>query len=166
MGAAGASITMIAQLMMVFFLSLILSGHAAGHLQFVTRNPILVVAVTTLVSGVALWFAGQDTGVPALLIASFVAGATLGLSAGPITGIALQIAETRLASLGATNVLGMVRVLERGGAAVAMIAAGVFASFFGFGATTSAIGLYAIVAASIFLVFSARPSPKHVTEKS
>lgn len=159
MDAAGASITLIAQVMMIFFLALILAGHA-GHLRFVSRNPAHVVAITTLLSGVALWIAGQYPSPETLLMVSVMAGATLGLSAGPITEIALRSAETRLKSIGETNVLGMVRVLDRGGAALAMIAAGTFAVFFGFQAATSAIGLYAIVAAAVFLVFAARnPNP-------
>jgi len=160
MDEAGASITTIAQVMMLFFLSLTLAGYAAGQLRFVSLNPALVLAISTLGSGIALWYAGQAPTFQTLLIVSVIAGTSLGLSGGAIIDIALHSAETRLSWLGANNVLGMVRVLERGGPALAMIAAGAFASFFGFERTTSAIGLYAIVAASVFLVFAVR-TPKN-----
>ena len=154
MDAAGASITMIAQVMMLFFLSLIVAGYAAANFKTVSRHPARVLAVSTFVSGLSLVVAGQDASFQSLLVVSVITGASLGLSGGPITDIALQIAETRLTMLGTTNVLGMVRVLERGGAAGAMIAAGTFAAFFGFERTASAIGIYATIAAVVFLVFA------------
>jgi len=152
MDDVGASIRMIAQVMMLFFLSLTLTGQAAGQINALSAAPRAFAGLSTLAAGAAIWHIGAAPSFEGLLVVAVVAGAALGLSAGPITAVAVHLSQTSLHHLGLTNVLGMVRVLERAGAAAAMICAGAFAGTFGFERTTSMIGIYVCLAAAGFVV--------------
>ena len=159
MDDAGASIRMIAQVMMLFFLSLTLAGQVAGQVNAVSAAPGAISGFSTFVAGSAIWYIGAAPSFEGLLVVAVVSGAALGLSAGPITAVAVHLSQTSLHHLGLTNVLGMVRVLERAGAATAMIGAGAFAASFGFERTTSMIGIYACLAAAGFVLVTLAVSP-------
>ncbi|NIZ61238.1 hypothetical protein DL239_09645 [Sedimentitalea sp. CY04] len=167
MDDAGASIRMIAQVMMLFFLALTLAGQAAGHIKFVSTAPQACAGLGTLAAGAVIWHIGAAPSFEGLLFVAVVSGAALGLSAGPITAIVVHLSQTSLSHLGLTNVLGMVRVLERAGAAAAMVSAGAFAASFGFERTTSMIGIYACFAAAGFVVvtIATRPADRVATSR-
>jgi hypothetical protein len=71
---------------------------------------------------------------------------------GPQVSIAMSIAETDLAHLGSSAVLGSLRTLERGGSIIGLVLVALFSSYFGYAAAIGAMGIWVLAGSAVFVV--------------
>ena len=63
---------------------------------------------------------------------------------GPLTDKVMRLAEGPLSYLGASNVLGLMRVIERGGAIIGLLVAGILSGYYSYAATLNALAWFSI----------------------
>lgn len=155
MDSLGASVSVIARVMMCFFLALIVSGHVQGRLRGIVARPEFLMPVSALSAGGVLVVAGLMPSIASTLAASVAAGMALGFSGGPQIDTAMEAVEGPLAHLGSDRVLGSIRVVERGGAMLGLVVVGWLTDRAGYSASVLIIGVLTAAGAGIFVVLRA-----------
>lgn len=152
MDAAGASISEIAWVMMCFFLAMILGGYAQGRLPTGLASPGLLLVLGSVVAGTALLASSILPSVWLTQVAAVGSGAALGLAGGPQTALVMDAAEGPLQDLGASAVLGTIRVIERGGAIVGLVLVGWLTDALGYSGGVGLIGIVVLAGAVLFIL--------------
>ena len=148
----GASAADTGRTLMVFFLMIALMGPATARITDGRFDPAWAAGLGAVVCGLSLlvgagW--GSQLGV---LMAVWGAGIGQGILRGPQVSIAMSIAETDLAHLGSSAVLGTLRTLERGGSIIGLVLVALFSSNYGYAAAIGAIGVWILAGAAVFVV--------------
>ncbi|MCO6056586.1 MFS transporter [Pseudomonas sp. MOB-449] len=152
MDAAGASISEIARVMMCFFLAMILGGYAEGRLPAWITSPGLLLVLCSVVAGTALLVSSILPSVWLTQVAAVGSGAALGLAGGPQTALVMDAAEGPLQDLGASAVLGTIRVIERGGAIIGLVLVGWLTDALGYSGAVGLIGIVVLAGAGLFIL--------------
>lgn len=152
MDELGASISTIARVMMCFFLALIFGGYAEGRLPSRLSTPGYLLVASSILTGVLLLISAWLPSIWSTLAAAIGAGFALGLAGGPQTALVMAAAEGALAHLGSSVTLGAIRVLERGGAIIGLIAIGQLSDTTGYSGAVGIIGLAVLLGAGLFAV--------------
>ncbi len=148
----GASAADTGRTLMVFFLMIALMGPVTARVTDGRFDPALVAVLGAVLSGVslllgAIW--GTQLGV---LVAVWGAGIGHGMVRGPQISIAMSIAETDLARLGANAVLGSLRTLERGGSIIGLVLVALLSSTIGYAAAIGVVGVWVLAGVASFVV--------------
>jgi hypothetical protein len=85
-----------------------------------------------------------------MALAVVVAGIGHGMVRGPQVAVALSIAESELAHIGANAVLGALRTLERGGSVVGLIGIALLSSYIGYAGAIGATAVWVLGGAALF----------------
>jgi MFS family permease len=150
MDGLGSSVADIGRVMMVYFLVLIAAGAVYDKLPPRFANPSGVALASSLLSGASLLMAALHPSSWSYLLGAMGAGIGHGLSRGPQSALTVDLAEGALAHFGSNVVLGAVRILERGGSVVGLLAIGFLTSTIGYAGATGAIGLILLAGAAGF----------------
>jgi MFS family permease len=148
----GASAADTGRTLMVFFLMIALMGPATARVTDGRFDPALVAVLGAIVSGVALVMGAAWGSQLGIFLAVWVAGIGHGMVRGPQVSIAMSIAETDLAHLGSSAVLGSLRTLERGGSIIGLVLVALFSSYFGYAAAIGAMGIWVLAGSAVFVV--------------
>ena len=152
MDAAGASISEIAWVMICFFLAMILGGYAQVRLPTWLASPGLLLVLGSVVAGTALLASSILPSVWLTQVAAVGSGAAIGLAGGPQTALVMDAAEGPLQDLGASAVLGTIRVIERGGAIVGLVLVGWLTDALGYSGGVGLIGIVVLAGAGLFIL--------------
>jgi MFS family permease len=148
----GASVADIGRTLMLYFLMIALVGPIAARLAE-GRVPLAYVALGgALLSALALALPAAWPGELTILTAVVLCGVGHGMLRGPQVSLAMTIAETELADLGSTAVLGGLRTLERGGSILGLLAIAFLAGTLGYAAAITAMSFWVLGGAALFLL--------------
>lgn len=153
MNALGATAADVARMVMLYFLLLLLIAPVAPrldkHLHISTRAILGALLAATALGVAAIW-----PGYWSMLyaVAGAGAGAGQGLMRDAAVAIAITLAESDLAHLGQDTVLGSLRMVERAGSIIGLLATAWLASQLGYSAGIAAIALWLLTGMLVLLM--------------
>lgn len=153
MNALGASIADTGRMLMIYFLMIILSGSVYGRLPAGRLPPVAITLAGALLGGITLLVAATITNGMTMLFAAVGTGLGYGLVRGPQMAIVMESAEGNLAHLGSAAVLGAVRVVERVGSVVGLIAIAGIAGTFGLDVAMGVIAVLVLSGSVAFFIY-------------
>jgi len=156
MAAIGSGASAIARTLMVYYLVILLGGPAASKLADQHLDTRTVIGVGSVLSGAVLLLPALHPSLLTIFVAVLVVGIGHTAVRGPQIALALDVAEIEFPESGRGPVLAAMRGLERLGSLAGLLVVAVLAAQFGLNAAMGAIGVFATVAAVIFLVASPR----------
>jgi predicted MFS family arabinose efflux permease len=156
MAAIGSGASAIARTLMVYYLVILLGGPAASKLADQHLDTRAVVGVGSVLSGAVLLLPALRPSLLTIFVAVLVVGIGHTAVRGPQIALALDIAEIEFPESGRGPVMAAMRGLERLGSLAGLLVVAVLAAQFGLNVAIGAIGVFATVAAVIFLVASTR----------
>jgi MFS family permease len=139
MDELGSSVADIGRLMMVYFVALIAASTLYDKIPRRYAQPSGLAILSGLIGGAALIMAALHPSPWSFLLATAGAGIGHGLSRGPQNALTIELAEGPLSELGSNVVFGAIRVLERGGSVLGLLAIGILTSAIGYSGATGAI---------------------------
>ncbi|MCU9850520.1 MFS transporter [Defluviimonas sp. WL0024] len=149
--AQGASAAEIGRILMLFFLTLMAVGPLAGRLsQHLKGSHALLCVGAAGVCGVALLPAALHPSQLSMALAMVATGAGSAMIRGAQVSIALLVAETDLAEIGPTAVLGVLRTGERLGSIVGLVLIAGLAGVAGYTAAILAVALWTMTGGVVF----------------
>ncbi|MDX8449518.1 MFS transporter [Mesorhizobium captivum] len=152
MNALGASTADTGRLMMIYFLMVILSGSLYGRLPAGKISAVGITVAGALLGGVTLLAAAAVTNGWTMVVAAIGTGLGYGLVSGPQTATVMELAEGRLAHIGSERVLGTVRVMDRIGSVVGLIAIAAVAGSFGYSAGMGFIAILVLAGVGTYFI--------------
>ena len=157
--AQGASAAEIGRILMLFFLTLMAAGPLAARLseRLKASHAILCIGAAGL-CGLAMLPAGLQPSQATMALAMIATGIGGAMIRGAQVSIALTLAETDLAGIGPTAVLGALRTGERLGSIVGLVLIAALAGSVGYEAAILAAAVWTIVGGAIFAALSFRRS--------
>lgn len=157
--AQGASAAEIGRILMLFFLSLMVVGPLAGRFseRLKGSHAILCLGAAGL-CGLALVPAGLQPSQATMALAMIATGAGGAIIRGAQVSIALTLAETNLARIGPTAVLGTLRTGERLGSIVGLVLIAALAGSVDHKAAILAAAAWTISGAAVFAALNFRRS--------
>ncbi|MEZ9630401.1 hypothetical protein BCT86_12870 [Vibrio breoganii] len=129
------SIVDISRAMLLYFLFYILGGSLLGKLPQRLQVAPGLLPLSLLITSIALLLVSMSPSFVGMVWVCMLCGLCMGLCMGPLTDRVMRLAEGPLAHLGASNVLGLMRVIERGGAIFGLLIAGVLSGYYSYAAT-------------------------------
>ncbi|OED95767.1 hypothetical protein A1QE_04350 [Vibrio breoganii ZF-55] len=129
------SIVDISRAMLLYFLFYILGGSLLGKLPQRLQVAPGLLPLSLLITSIALLLVSTSPSFIGMVWVCMLCGLCMGLCMGPLTDRVMRLAEGPLAYLGASNVLGLMRVIERGGAIFGLLIAGVLSGYYSYAAT-------------------------------
>lgn len=153
MNALGASTADTGRLMMLYFLMVILSGSLYGRLPAGKIPAVGITVAGALLGGVTLLAAAAVTNGWTMVVAAIGTGLGYGLVSGPQTATVMELAEGRLAHIGSERVLGTVRVMDRIGSVVGLIAIAAVAGSFGYSAGMGFIAILVLAGVGTYFIY-------------
>ena len=139
MDELGSSVADIGRAMMVYFVALIAASTLYDKIRSPYFQPAGLAVLSGLIGGTALIMAALYPSPWSFLLATAGAGVGHGLSRGPQNALSIELAEGPLSQLGPNVVFGAIRVLERGGSVLGLLAIGILTSAIGYSGATGAI---------------------------
>ncbi|MFC0172867.1 MFS transporter [Vibrio comitans] len=138
------SVVDISRAMLLYFLFYILGGSLLGKLpQRLQVTPSLL-PISLLATSGALLLVSMNPSFIGMVWVCMLSGLCMGLCMGPLTDKVMRLAEGPLSYLGASNVLGLMRVIERGGAIIGLLVAGILSGYYSYAATLNALAWFSI----------------------
>lgn len=153
MNALGASTADTGRLMMIYFLMVILSGSLYGRLPAGKISAVGITVAGALLGGVTLLAAAAVTNGWTMIVAAIGTGLGYGLVSGPKTATVMELAEGRLTHIGSERVLGTVRVMDRIGSVVGLIAIAAVAGSFGYSAGMGFIAILVLAGVGAYFIY-------------
>ncbi|MES0207340.1 MFS transporter [Mesorhizobium sp. LNHC209A00] len=153
MNALGASTADTGRLMMMYFLMVILSGSLYGRLPAGRISVVGITLAGALLGGGTLLVAAVVTNGWTMIVAAMGTGLGYGLVSGPQTATVMSLAEGKLAHIGAEKVLGTVRVMDRIGSVVGLIAIAAIAGNFGYSAAMGFIAILVLAGVGSYFIY-------------
>ncbi|WP_135507035.1 MFS transporter [Roseovarius aestuariivivens] len=161
--AQGASAAEIGRILMLFFLSLMAGGPLAGRLvQHLKGSHAMLCLGAASLGGIALLPAALHPSQATMALAMVATGAGSAMIRGAQVSIALFLAETDLAKIGPTAVLGVLRTGERLGSIVGLVLIAALAGMAGYTAAILSVAAWTLVGGVVFAALNF----KHFLTKS
>ncbi|MCZ4279948.1 MFS transporter [Kiloniella laminariae] len=148
--ALDASAADIARMLMLYFLTIMISGTILGWLNALGLEDRAIALLGSLLTGTGLLL---TAGMPAqwtMLVAAASTGFGHGLLRGPQVELTMKLAETELKQLGTNSVLGALRLFERCGSIVGLLIIAAIAGYLGLAAAIFAIGVIILGGVTLF----------------
>jgi predicted MFS family arabinose efflux permease len=147
-----ASAAVIGRMLRVYFLMIMLAGSLIGWLSSLRISNQTIALSGSFLTGLVLI---QTAYLPyqwAMLAAAAGAGLGHGLVRGPQVKMTMDLAETRLANLGADSVLGALRFFERVGSLIGLLILAAITEYFGISAAITAIGVLILLGMVLYIL--------------
>ncbi|WP_459681603.1 MFS transporter [Vibrio comitans] len=138
------SVVDISRAMLLYFLFYILGGSLLGKLPHRLQVTPSLLPISLLATSGALLLVSMNPSFIGMVWVCMLSGLCMGLCMGPLTDKVMRLAEGPLAYLGASNVLGLMRVIERGGAIIGLLIAGLLSGYYSYAATVSVLAWFSI----------------------
>lgn len=165
MSDLGASASVIARTLMLYYLVILLVGPAAGAAADRALGRRRLVGLASLIAATALFLPVAMPMAATITAAVLIVGMGHAAVRGPQIALALDLAEQDGTTKGRGAVLAAMRSLERLGSLVGLLGISAVASRYGFFTAMGAVGVLATAAALAYLVASsveARASARQV----
>ncbi len=153
----GTSTADIGRALMLYFMGVVAAGPLGGRLADAGVAVDKVALAGAFLSGASLSAFVIWPTESALVLAVAVSGIGFGLVRGAQVSLAMTIAETDLAHLGAAAVLGSLRMLERLGSVVGLLLIAGIAGAAGYTAAAGAIAAWSLAGGAVFALAYFRP---------
>ncbi len=157
LNAQGASAAEIGRILMLYFLAIMAISPFAGRLRDFLRVPGAVLCLlAAALSGLSMLLVATVPSQLTMALAMIGTGAGGALIRGTQVSLALDLAETDLASIGPAAVLGALRTGERLGSIAGLVLMAWLAGFGGYEAATLAIALWTLTGGATYAAFHYR----------
>jgi MFS family permease len=148
----GATPAEIARTMMVYYMLIIIFGGAVSRKVVTMDGLILLVGLGALLSGIGLVTFYQWYDFWAVVFSVSILGLSHALIKAPQITLSLDLCKAEVASMGHNVVLSALRLLERFGSIVGLVAGATMINAYGYQSTTGIAGA-AVCAGSIVFIF-------------
>jgi MFS family permease len=149
----GATTAEIGRTMMIYYLLIIGIGEAVSKKVNTMNGLTLLVGLGSLLSGIGLVAFHQWYDFWAVVLSVAFLGLSHALIKAPQIALSLEICKTEVHTAGHNIVLGSLRVLERFGSIIGLIAGALMIDYYGYQSTIGIAGISVCVASLIFILF-------------
>ena len=139
--------------MMIYYLLIIVIGEAVSKKVSTVNGLTLLVGLGSLLSGIGLIAFHRWYDFWAVVLSVSFLGLSHALIKAPQITLSLEICKGEVDTAGHNIVLGSLRVLERMGSIIGLIAGAVLIDYYGYQNTTGIAGISVCAASLIFIIF-------------
>lgn len=162
----GVGVADIARCLMLYCLAVVAIGNFPGRLVASGFTPALGAFVGQVLAGSALLLVALDPAPLTMVAALTIAGIGFGLVRWAAVSLAMAIAESELAHLGAASVLGTLRPFERIVSIAGLLVIAAVAGRIGYSGATATVAFTCLAGAAFFLPFALVRPPRSVADRS